>query len=157
MLKLFFFRAKSWFYIRLTNAPKNEDPEKKIAESFRMMPREELDVFLSYRGATGRYYLWMTLLARINVMPTVWTQLVVFPILSLVEEKNQILSEGFPSLIFEKKLSKPSKSYQIYWLYLNFFVLGSVFFVSRADLLFWQGLFRVYVIQPPGWHAISFR
>ena len=54
------------------------------AESYQLEPGEELDVFLSYRGTTGRMWLWATVLANESVPITFWTLMVGFPFVALL-------------------------------------------------------------------------
>ena len=53
-------------------------------ESYPIKPLEEIDTFVSYRGASGRFVLWCTLVARMNIKPTVIFCVLFLPFVALV-------------------------------------------------------------------------
>ena len=64
----------------LKNLAEDEYPR----ESVRLKEDQEYDAFLSYRGATGRFWLWVAITAHFNVRPAFFTLVVIFPCVVLL-------------------------------------------------------------------------
>ena len=130
----FFFEPQFWFCRRWRRLSLTAGDSPYPPGSYRLKKGQKYDVFISYRGSTGRFKLWLALAGEYNIFATFMFVVVFCPLVCIgVSFVREPCQSGVPTWLLAAETCNTSIPWRSWFIFTPW---GAG--VTVLMLLFWQ-------------------